>query len=50
VRGGTWTHTLTDAEIGLVAMGLNPRESTPGDYTVDYDYVRAYQLKENRSR
>ena len=52
VRGGTWTHTLTDAEIGLVAMGLTPNrgETIPGDYTVQYDYVRAYQLTESRGR
>jgi arabinan endo-1,5-alpha-L-arabinosidase len=52
VRGGTWTHTLTEAQIGLVAMGLtpNPGETIPGEYTVQYDYVRAYQLKESRSR
>ncbi len=50
VRGGTWTHSLSDQQIGLVAMGLNPNESTPGNYTVDYDYVRVYRLKESRSR
>jgi len=45
VRGGTWTHSLTDAQIGLVAMGLTPDQS--GDYTVDYDYVRAFSLREH---
>jgi arabinan endo-1,5-alpha-L-arabinosidase len=50
VRGGTWTHSLTNAQIGLVAMGLtpNPGETIPGDYTVQYDYVRAYRLVEHR--
>jgi arabinan endo-1,5-alpha-L-arabinosidase len=52
VRGGTWTHSLTDADIALVAMGLtpDPGQTIPGDYTVDYDYVRVYQLRENRAR
>jgi arabinan endo-1,5-alpha-L-arabinosidase len=44
VRGGTWTHTLTDAQLGLVAMGLTPEFT--GDYTVDYDYVRVFRLRE----
>jgi arabinan endo-1,5-alpha-L-arabinosidase len=47
VRGGTWTHSLTDAQIGLVAMGLTPEQN--GNYTVDYDYVRAYSLRERHS-
>jgi arabinan endo-1,5-alpha-L-arabinosidase len=46
VRGGTWTHTLTDAQIALVAMGLNPDQSIPGDYTAEFDYVRVYSLRE----
>jgi arabinan endo-1,5-alpha-L-arabinosidase len=50
VRGGTWTHTLTDQQIALVAMGLAPGEHIPGEYTAEYDYVRAYSLKESHSR
>jgi len=50
VRGGTWTHSLTDEQIALVAMGLAPGEHIPGEYTVQYDYVRVYSLKESRSR
>ena len=46
VRGGTWTHTLPDNQIGLVAMGLKPDEFTAGDYRVQYGYVRTYTLTE----
>jgi arabinan endo-1,5-alpha-L-arabinosidase len=46
VRGGTWTHTLTNRRIGLVAMGLKPGEFEPGNYRVKYNYVRAYRLVE----
>ena len=46
VRGGEWTHTLTNRRIGLVAMGLAPNEFTPGDYRAKYNYVRAYRLEE----
>jgi hypothetical protein len=35
---------LTDAQLGLVAMGLTPEFT--GDYTVDYDYVRVFRLRE----
>jgi hypothetical protein len=31
-------------------MGLAPGEHIPGEYTVQYDYVRVYSLKESRSR
>jgi arabinan endo-1,5-alpha-L-arabinosidase len=48
IRGGTWTHTLTDAQLGLVAMGLTPEFT--GEYTVDYDYVRVYSLREGGHR
>jgi len=50
VRGGTWTHSLTDAQIALVAMGLNPQQSIPGDYTAEFDYVRVYELEKSVSR
>jgi arabinan endo-1,5-alpha-L-arabinosidase len=50
VRGGTWTHSLTDEQIALVSMGLAPGEHNVGEYTVEYDYVRVYRLKESRSR
>jgi len=46
VRGGTWTHTLTNRRIGLVAMGLAPGQHEPGDYRAKYAYVRAYRLVE----
>jgi arabinan endo-1,5-alpha-L-arabinosidase len=46
VRGGTWTHALTDAQIGLVAMGLTPGQYNEGDYVAEYDYVRVFQLHE----
>jgi arabinan endo-1,5-alpha-L-arabinosidase len=46
VRGGTWTHTLTDAQIGLVAMGLAPGQFNDGDYVAQYDYVRVFELRE----
>ena len=37
VRGGTWTHRLGQARIGLVSMG--------GDgFTADFDFVRTYEL------
>ncbi len=48
VRGGTWTHSLTDEQIALVAMGLAPGQHTPGTYTVQYDYVRVYSLEDSR--
>lgn len=50
VRGGTWTHKLTDRRIGLVAMGLASNEFTPGEYTAKYNYVRAYRLDERPAR
>jgi arabinan endo-1,5-alpha-L-arabinosidase len=50
VRGGTWTHTLTDTQIALVAMGLNPNEFIDGDYVAEYDYVRVFQLRERHQR
>jgi arabinan endo-1,5-alpha-L-arabinosidase len=46
VRGGTWTHTLTNRRIGLVAMGLAPGLHEPGEYRAKYQYVRAYRLVE----
>jgi arabinan endo-1,5-alpha-L-arabinosidase len=37
VRGGTWTHSLADARIGILAMGQQP--DTPGTFTAEFDYV-----------
>jgi arabinan endo-1,5-alpha-L-arabinosidase len=50
IRGGTWTHSLDDRQLALVAMGLAPGEHIEGDYTVQYDYVRVSRLKESHSR
>ena len=44
VRGGTWTHTLSDEQVALVAMGLAPGQHIEGDYTVQYDYVRVSRV------
>lgn len=38
IRGGTWTHSLGDARIGLVSMGGS-------GFTADFDHVRTYELK-----
>jgi arabinan endo-1,5-alpha-L-arabinosidase len=38
VRGGTWTHTLPNARIGLVSMG-------GAGFTAEFDWVRVYPLK-----
>lgn len=38
VRGGTWTHALGEADLGLVAFGGE-------GYTASFDYVRVYRLK-----
>ena len=43
VRGGVWTHSLGDAQIGLVSMGLQPQVTT--SITAEFDYVRIYSLK-----
>jgi len=48
VRGGTWTHSLGSADIGLVAMGLT--QEFAGDYTAEFDYVRVYRLQESAAR
>jgi len=37
VRGGTWTHRLTDRKIGLFAMG-------GAGHTAEFDYVRVYDV------
>ena len=39
VRGGTWTHSLGRARIGLVSMGGT-------GFTADFDFVRTYQLRD----
>ena len=36
IRGGTWTHSLGDARIGLVSMG-------GAGFEADFEYVRVYQ-------
>ncbi|MEF2277415.1 family 43 glycosylhydrolase [Deinococcus sp. YIM 134068] len=38
-RGGTWTHNLGGAKIGLVSMG-------GAGFTTRFDYVRVYNLKD----
>jgi arabinan endo-1,5-alpha-L-arabinosidase len=43
VRGGSWTHSLGDAQIGLVAMGATDQVTIP--ITAEFDYVRVYSLK-----
>lgn len=37
-RGGTWTHSLPGARLGLVAMAA-------GGFTAEFDYVRVYRLR-----
>jgi arabinan endo-1,5-alpha-L-arabinosidase len=47
VRGGTWTHTMGDAQqIALFAMGQQP--DIKGSFTADFDYVRVYTLEQGR--
>ncbi|CAN5521197.1 hypothetical protein BH20CHL6_BH20CHL6_04270 [soil metagenome] len=53
VRGGTWSHNLTEAEgsvrIGLVSMGGGGPFSDPeAVYTSTFDYVRVYELDVRR--
>jgi arabinan endo-1,5-alpha-L-arabinosidase len=43
VRGGVWTHSLDDVQIGLVAMGATDQVSNP--ITAEFDYLRVYSLK-----
>jgi arabinan endo-1,5-alpha-L-arabinosidase len=38
VRGGTWTHTLPDARLGLVSMGGS-------GFTARFDWVRVYPIR-----
>ena len=46
VRGGTWTHTLGDAQqIALFAMGLTDPAQ---DFTAEFDYVRVFTLEHGR--
>ena len=40
-RGGTWTHTLPNARIGLVSMGGS-------GFTANFDYVRVHRLRAAR--
>jgi arabinan endo-1,5-alpha-L-arabinosidase len=45
VRGGTWTHNLSNIKIGLIAMGRGGDASDPNDVRIaDFDYVRVYSL------
>ena len=46
VRGGTWTHSLGDAQIALAAFGL---QDAAQDFTAEFDYVRVSTLKESSS-
>ncbi|HZH18545.1 MAG TPA: family 43 glycosylhydrolase [Archangium sp.] len=39
VRGGTWTHSLSNPRISLVAMGGG------GDFAAEFDHVRVYALR-----
>ena len=48
VRGGVWTHSLGDAQIGLVAMGATDQVVDP--ITAEFDYVRVFALKGGRPR
>ena len=43
VRGGVWTHSLGDEQIGLVSMGATDQVVDP--ITAEFDYVRVYSLK-----
>ena len=43
VRGGVWTHSLDDGQIGLVAMGATDQVVDP--ITAQFDYVRVYSLE-----
>jgi hypothetical protein len=38
-----WTHSLGNAQIGLVAMGATDQVVKP--ITAEFDYVRVYSLK-----
>ena len=43
VRGGVWTHSLGDEQIGLVAMGAT--DQVVSSITAEFDYVRVYSLE-----
>jgi len=47
VRGGVWTHSLGDEQIGLVSMGATDQVVVP--ITAEFDYVRIYSLKGRRA-
>ncbi len=47
VRGGVWTHSLGDGQIGLVSMGATDQVVAP--ITAEFDYVRVHALK-NKAR
>jgi arabinan endo-1,5-alpha-L-arabinosidase len=46
VRGGTWTHSLGDARIALVSLGL---QDVAQDFTAEFDYVRVSTWEEGRN-
>ena len=43
VRGGVWTHSLGNAQIGLVSLGATDQVTAP--ITAEFDYVRVYSPK-----
>jgi arabinan endo-1,5-alpha-L-arabinosidase len=48
VRGGVWTHSLDNVQIGLVAMGATDQVTNP--ITAMFDYLRIYSLKGGNRR
>ncbi len=44
VRGGTWTHDLSELRIALFAMGRQP-ETAGGALVAEFDYVRTFALE-----
>jgi arabinan endo-1,5-alpha-L-arabinosidase len=46
VRGGVWTHSLSDEQIGLVSMAATDQVVDP--ITAEFDYVRISSLKGGR--
>jgi len=43
VRGGVWTHSLADAQIGLVSMGATDQVTSP--ITAEFDDVKVHALR-----
>jgi arabinan endo-1,5-alpha-L-arabinosidase len=48
VKGGTWTHSLGDARIGLAFYGQ--QTDVTGDFTATFDHVRTWTLRERPAR